>query len=377
MSTANRFWKRLGGTWAAPTVVFGVLVWLAPPLPADEPATPSGRAPLPESRYEFSRRLMGMDYRVLLYAADESVANRAVEAVWERIAGLDRRLSDYDPESELSQLCRRGAGQMTTVSPDLFEVLKAAQQWSQRTDGAFDVTVGPLTRLWRRARRQRQLPTAEQLAAARAAVGYQKLTIDADRQRVELAQDDMRLDLGGIAVGYAVDESLKLLREHGIGRALIDGSGDIGASGAPPGKAGWRIELSPRQTADQAARATQRIPAPYVELCDAAVSTSGDAYQAVEIDGVRYSHIVDPATGLGLTTPSSVTAVARDCLTADVLATAVSVLGPERGLALTATVEGAAVHIVQLRDGELQAYVSPGSQGTVFRSDADSPQGRQ
>lgn len=327
------------------------------------PAVAPAAAPPPQ-RFEFSRRLMGMDYRVLLYATDSVVANRVLAAVWDRIAALDKALSDYDPESEAMRLCRQGGpGTPVAVGDDLWRVLTVSRDWSLKSDGAFDVTVGPLVRQWRRARRQKQLPTAEQLLAAKQAVGYQLVALHEASRQVELARDDMRLDFGGIAVGYAVDDALRLIESQGVHAALVDGSGDVGVIGAPPGAAGWHIDVAPRRSGPEAAPQ----PGPYVELKDGAISTSGDAYQAVEIDGVRYSHIVNPTTGLGLTMPSSVTIVARDCTTADALATAVSVLGPERGLKLVATVPGAVAYIVRLENGQPLTVVSPGALGTVFK----------
>lgn len=315
----------------------------------------------PLRRLEYSQRLMGMDYRVLLYAADEVAANRSVAMVWDRVAALDEALSDYNPNSEAMRLCREsGPSKRVAVSEDLWNLLTMAQRWSVRTNGAFDVTVGPLVRQWRRARRQKQLPTPDQLAQAGRSVGYSFVALHEKGRRVELLQPGMRLDFGGIAVGYAVDEALRILKEQGVAAALVDGSGDVGVMGSPPGAAGWQIEISPRREKSRDSHSA----GPFVELSAGAVSTSGDAYQAVEIDGVRYSHIVDPATGLGLTVPSSVTVVAPDCATADVLATAVSVLGPEQGLKLVDSVPGAAVYFVQLVDGREEVSVSSES---VFR----------
>jgi thiamine biosynthesis lipoprotein len=144
----------------------------------------------------------------------------------------------------------------------------------------------------------------------------------------------MRLDLGGIAMGYAVDEGLKVLLAHGIQSAMIDASGDVGALRAPPGTRGWRIGIVPLEPSAP--------PSRYLLLENGAVTTSGDAYQFVEIGGKRYSHIVDPRTGIGVTTPSAATVFAPTCIAADSLATALSVMGPEKGLALIDNTPGAA-----------------------------------
>lgn len=277
------------------------------------------------TRFEFTQVQMGMDFKLTFYAADESSANRAAQAAYARIADLNSVMSDYDPASELSKLSKSaGSGQAIPLSSDLWNVLTVSQRLSGETDGAFDITVGPLVRLWRRARRERELPTTERLTAARAAVGHQLLKLDEVGRTATLTKPDMRLDLGGIAAGYAADEALAVLARHGIRRALIDASGDLLAGDPPPGEPGWRIGIAPL--------ANTAAPSRYVWLAGRAISTSGDAFQFVEIEGVRYSHIVDPQTGLGLTRSLAVVVVAPDCITADSLATALSVLGVQRGL---------------------------------------------
>jgi thiamine biosynthesis lipoprotein len=306
------------------------------------PATVVTAAPI-LNRYEFTQTEMGMPFRIILYAPDETTANAAVKAAWQRIHHLNGVMSDYDPQSELSRLSQTaGSGKAVHVSADLWRVLSFAQKLAIRSEGGFDVTVGPLVKLWRRARRGKELPSPERLAEARAAIGYQHLRmIDADRT-VELLRPNMRLDLGGIAAGYAVDEALAVLRKHGVTSALVDASGDIGVSNAPPDAAGWKIGIAPLAPDKPASR--------YLLLTNAAITTSGDAFQHVEFKGVRYSHIVDPHTGFGLINRSSVSVVARDCITADSYATAVSVLGPKRGLELIEETPAAAVLIVQATD---------------------------
>jgi thiamine biosynthesis lipoprotein len=237
-----------------------------------------------------------------------------------------------------------------TVSDDLWRVLKEAQDMAQKSGGAFDVTVGPVVRLWRRARIRRQLPSPERMKTARQKVGYKLIRLHPESQQVELLEPDMLLDLGGIAKGYAADEALAVLRKHGIRRALVDAGGDIVLGDPPPGRPAWRIGVAPLD--DDAP------PSQFLALANVAVATSGDAWQHVVIDGVRYSHIIDPRTGTGLTDHSSVTVVARDGITADALASAVSVLGPEKGIELVEKTCGAAAFIVRAPEGKVQTYQS-------------------
>ena len=289
---------------------------------------------------------MGTTFRVVLYARGAAQADRAVTAAFARIAALDARLSDYRESSELSQLTRRAVGRAVPVSPDLFRILDAGQRLAARTDGAFDLTVGPLSRLWRRAHRQARLPSDESLNDARARTGYEKLVLDRRARTARVTVSGMRLDPGGIAKGYAADAALAVLRRHGLRRALVAAGGDVRAGEPPPDAVGWEIVLAgldPERTA----------PGSPLTLSNCGVSTSGDAEQWVDIDGRRYSHIVDPKTGLGLTGRRSVTVVAANAMTSDMLATAVTVLGPRDGIALVDSYPDAAALVgVEAATGE-------------------------
>lgn len=302
-------------------------------------------------RYEFERREMGMAFRISLYAETKEVANRAADAAYARIHELNGIFSDYEPESELMRLSRTGGeGKAVRVSEDMWKVLLKSQEFSQKSDGAFDITVGPAVQLWRKSRRTKKLPDERTLQEARAAIGYQYVKLDREHRTVELLKQKMRLDAGGIAAGYAVDEALAVLRKQGIERAMIDGSGDIAVSRAPPGKKGWRIGIAPLEP--------EAPPSLYVELENAAISTAGDAWQFVEIAGVRYSHIVDPRTALGLTTRCGVTVIAPNCASADGLDTALCGMTPERGLKLVDETPGAAAVLIFVVDKQVKTYKS-------------------
>ncbi len=291
-------------------------------------------------RYEFSQAHMGTLFRIVLYAPDAATASTASNAAFDRIAKLDDTMSDYRPSSELRSLCRAAGGPPVRVSEDLYRVLAASQELTRRTDGAFDITIGPVVQLWRRARRRHELPNAQRLARARMLVGFEKLRLDPEKKTAQLSKKGMLLDLGGIAKGYAADQALDVLKKHGIRSALVAASGDIAVSATPPGRMGWRVGIAPLDS-------PKKPPWRYLSLHDAAVSTSGDAEQHVEIGGKRYSHIVDPRTGMGLTGRHSVTVVACNATNSDSMATAISVLGPERGLKLAESIDGVAVLFVE------------------------------
>lgn len=263
---------------------------------------------------------MGVQARIVLYAPDTTIAEIAARAAFDRIAELDAIMSDYRQDSELMQLCSRAGDGPVEVSADLFEILATSQRLSAQSNGAFDVTVGPYVRLWRQARREQRLPAPEHLLDASRLVGWTKMKLDPEHKTVTLDVKGMQLDLGGIAKGYASDAAIAVLRDHGIHRAMIEFGGDVVASDAPPEADGWRI------TASLAARD--------LTVANSAVSTSGDTEQFVELDGRRYSHVVDPRTGLGLTDRLAATVTAPQGVLSDALSTALSVMGEEAGLAM-------------------------------------------
>jgi len=318
--------------------------------------TPVGGGNVPAmKRFEYERPKMGSSMRMIVYATSPADADRAVEAAYARVDHLNATLSDYDPRSEVSRLSaasRHGApAAACRVSDDLLLVLARASALAEQTGGAFDVTVGPFVRLWRRTRQQRVLPSQRRLAQTRRSVGHQKLRVDTSHGTVALAAPRMRLDLGGIAKGYIADEALKVLAQAGISPALVDAGGDIVVGDAPPGTSGWRVGLVPCAAAP-AGRAA------YVLLANRALATSGDTFRYVEIGGTRYSHIIDPRTGLGLTRRLMVTVCAPDCMTADSVASAVSVLGCEKGMAFVQQLPAVSVRVCDLQAEPRQTHVS-------------------
>lgn len=296
--------------------------------------------PAPEwERFQFQHPAMGTLFTITLYATNAVSARTAADAAFARVTVLDDMLTDYDAESELMRLCQQPVGQPVPVSPELFAVLAEGCRVAELSGGALDPTVGPIVRLWRRARRTQILPTAEQIAHARQAVGWRKLALDAQQHTVTLLATNMQLDLGSIAKGYAADAALTVLRQHGTARALVAASGDIAAGEAPPGQAGWRVSIGTPFQREGEART--------LLLTNAAVSTAGDTEQFVIINGVRYSHIVDPRTGMGLTNRCQVSVIAAHAMQTDAFDTATSILGVTVGRKLIESQPGLSAIIYQ------------------------------
>lgn len=290
-------------------------------------------------RYEAVEPHMGTLVRITVYTPDEKTAQAAFHAAFDRIRSLDAVLSDYRPASELNQITKSAINRPVQVSEDLLAVLRSSQNLAEATEGAFDITQGPVIRLWREARKTGQLPDPAALREAAERGGFRKLHLDAGNQTVTLDTPGMILDLGAIGKGYAASEAIEVLTGLGVRSALVAVSGDLAFSDAPPHERGWRIDLRP------GGLPIDGIP-DVLQLTHAAVSTAGSSEQHVDIDGHRYSHIINPASGTALVDDVTVTVVAPHGLEADGLDTAVSVLGADRGLALIESTPGAAALVV-------------------------------
>lgn len=251
---------------------------------------------------------MGTEFRITVSAADTTGLGAAVKAAFRRVDALEQSMSDYRADSELNRLTGNTGWQ--AVSPDLYAVLRFSRKLAKQSKGAFDPTVGPLTKLWRRAFRQQQFPEMADILAARALVQWKDLKISRRRPEVRLRRPELRLDLGGVAKGYALDVVGALLRKAGFPAFLVDGGGDLLLGDAPADEP-WAVAFPD----GEAVR----------ELHNVAIATSGDTYRFLEWEGIRYSHIIDPRTGLGTTNELLVTVTGPNAMVADGLASAACV----------------------------------------------------
>lgn len=297
-------------------------------LPAAEP-----------KRYEFEEPHMGTLFRIALYAENKDAAITAVTAAFKRVRELEAVLSDYKASSEAMKLCAandREPGKAFPISDDLATALGHSLEVSKLTDGAFDVTVGPLSKLWREARKAKVLPDEKARIAALAKVGWKNVELDREKKTVRLKLAGMRLDFGGIGKGCAADEALAVLKKRGFPRSLVAAAGDITVGDPPPGKDGWTVDIEPLGTGK---------PKMAVRLTNSSVSTSGDLFQFVEIGGVRYSHLLDPKTGLGLTGFSRATVIAKTGWQADAWTKGVSLLAATEAVKRIEELDGAAMFL--------------------------------
>ena len=272
-----------------------------------------------DNRYAYSIQKMGSPFNLVLYADTKQIADSAAKESFKLVDSINLICSDYDSTSELFKLRYSVVGLPVRVSPILFELLYVAKAANKDAYGSFDITVGPLSRLWRSARKSQQFPTNGAINTARNRIGFNKVQLDSAAQTITFLQPNMQLDMGAIAKGYAADMVLALLQSHGITNALVDAGGDMVVAGMPPQKKGWTIGINvPGQQ--------EQLLEPKLILSNKAVATSGDAFQYILHEGKKYGHIIDPRTGYGVTFQRNVTVVAPDATTADWLATACSIL---------------------------------------------------
>jgi thiamine biosynthesis lipoprotein len=302
-------------------------------------------------RFEGVEPHMGTLVSITVFAPDTAAARVAFRAGFDRIKELNATLSDYLPDSELSRVTRDAVGRPVPLSADLFAVLKASKRLSTATGGAFDVTQGPVIRLWREARKARRLPNPDALREAASRSGDAHMQLDEERRTVSFDIAGMQLDVGAIGKGYAASEALAAITRTGIRSALVAVSGDLAFSDPPPNQSGWRIRIHGGDIGDAS------IP-PVLRLSNRAVSTSGNAEQHLDINGRRYSHVIDPASRTGLLDDITVTVISRHGVDADGLDTAIGLLGVERGLSLVELDSEAAALIVLRKPGSTRVQAS-------------------
>ena len=269
-------------------------------------------------KFSFERELMATRFSIVCYTDDHAAAQKAAEAAFAIGEKMNAIASDYLLNSELNQLVSKTVDTPIPLNSLLYELLEYSREISETTQGAFDPTLGPLTKLWRETRLHKRLPDPEKLKTARESVGWKHFTLDQKNQSITLFKKNMAFDLGGIAKGYAADLMLESMIASGLPQSMIVAGGDVRLGNPPSEREGWNVAV---KTFDLEKRDE------ILTLSNCAVSTSGDLHQSVEIDGVKYSHILDPKTGLGLTKRIAATVIADTAKLSDAIATASCVMG--------------------------------------------------
>jgi len=288
-------------------------------------------------RYRLDFETMGTEGRMEVVCADRARAASLLEAALQRVQLVNRRMSTFLPDSEISELNRSGSDHAVHLSEETMCVLRKSVEFARLTGGAFDVTYAPLRRLWWEAQREGVLPGQGEIERALRSVGSEGLVLGQGRARFERA--GMEVDLGAIAKGFAIDLAAESLRSGGALGAMVNIGGDMRLVGAREDGRGWKIRVRTPPDAEPDAHV-------YLSLRDVAVATSGDYARCFSVGDRKFSHIIDPRTGWPVRDMASVTVVAPDAITADALATAVSVLGPQKGIELIDGLEGVECMII-------------------------------
>ncbi|MFC1575421.1 FAD:protein FMN transferase [Gemmatimonadota bacterium] len=319
----------LPGRRAAPGILLVLLITgTGVPVRAQEP-----------SLFHDQRPAMGTTFEVYLYASGEGEAQALFETVFEEVERIEGELSTYRATSELSRINAAAAHGPVTTDPEVFGLLADAMAWSRRSQGAYDITVGPLVKAWGFFRGEGRYPDPEELARARGSVGWRGVRLDETERTVRFLSPGIELDLGGGGKGYALDRAAVLLRELGVESALLSaGQSSYYALGAPPGAGGWRIQV-PHPVEEGRTIST-------VEIRDGSLSTSGSTEKHFVLEGTRYHHIFDPRTGHPVQGTVQVTVTAPGAADSDALSTALFVLGARDGAALVREVPGASALLV-------------------------------
>jgi len=298
-------------------------------------------------RFQFTENKMGSPFNLVFYHTDSAQAVLIAKESFSLVDSLNAIFSDYDPASEVSRLTKQ-TGQPQKLSDELFEMILLSKEAWKKSGKTFDITIGALTHLWRKTKNENRFPDETEIKAAKQSTGFQNLVFDLKGKTVSFNKPGMYFDFGGIVKGYAAQKVIDYLKTKNIHAALADAGGDIVMSNSPPDKSGWIVAINLPESENE-------LWDKKLELKKCAVATSGDVYRFTVHDGKKYSHIIDPRIGYGVTSQRNVTVIAKDGATADWLATACSILSIKKALRL-AKKEKAALFIATLQNEKINSY---------------------
>jgi len=297
--------------------------------------------------HKYHQVSMGTVIEITLLSEDEEAARKAALQAFQEIKRIEQLMSPWIGTSDVSRLNRSAGKDWVKVSPETFDVIKRSQKISGLSEGAFDITIAPLTQIWRKARERGVPPSPEEIKKFLGLVNFRNISTRSGG-KVFLKEKGMAIDLGGIAKGYAVDSAFEILTSLGYKTLIVNAGGDLRAGGLKI-NAPWSIGI-------QNPRSAEKVMAT-ISVSDSAIATSGDYEKFFFYQGKRYHHILNPKTGFPADGCQSVTILSKDGMTADGLATAVFVLGPEKGYALCQKIGGVECFIM---DREGKAVMTPG-----------------
>lgn len=304
------------------------------------------------NKYHFSASKMGSPFNIVLWEKDSITAQKHADACFKLIDSLNHIFSNYDTTSELSHINQQAGVRASQASPLMWELIELSKNAYDESEGSFNFALGPITYLWRKARHEKVFPTQFQVQEKLKLCQFKNIQWNAIQHSIYLPQQGMQLDFGGIGKGYIAQKVIQLLRQRGITMALADAGGDIVVSDSPVNEKGWKIGINIPEQAEELLPTVLRIK-------NISVATSGDVYQFMENKGIKYSHIIDPNTGYGVTSLRNVTVIAKDGATADWLATACSIL-PISKAKKVAQSQKAELLITTLYQGKVRRYATKG-----------------
>lgn len=302
------------------------------------------------SKFAFRQPKMGTEFNLVLWAADSTLAAKVANDAFLLTDKLNLVFSDYDSTSELSTVHQNAGMKPTPISQEMMDLIRISMRAYVMSEGSFSIAVGPLSRLWRMARKTGIFPDNASIADALALIDFKAIQLDTINGTLYLPHKGMSLDFGGIAKGYTAQKMLDFIHSQGIQHALVDAGGDLCASdgyGQP-----WKVAVN---LPDK----TEEMWHSYIPTNKAAIATSGDVFQNVSYQGKRYSHITDPATGYGIQSSRNVTVIAKDGATADWLATACSILPPPKAKKLAKKMK-AELFIAERKNGKIKLFKTKG-----------------
>lgn len=305
-----------------------------------------------QNKYQFSASKMGSPFNIVLWINDSITAKKHAESCFQLIDSLNHIFSNYDSTSELSYINHQAGIQSTHVSPLMWELLQITKNAFHESKGTFNIAMGPLTSLWRKARHEKKFPTASSIKKQLSLCHFEDIQWDSIHHSIYLPLKGMQLDVGGIGKGYIAQKVITFLETRGVACALADAGGDIVMSQVPPPQKGWKVGINLPEKSDD-------LLPQVLSIQNKSVATSGDVYQFIEHQGVKYSHIVDPQSGYGVTALRNVTVIANDGATADWLATACSIL-PTQEAKRVATSQHAELLITYMYQGKVKRNATKG-----------------